>query len=83
MKQVTLTEAEFDEIIERLDKIEMEDDGYIPSEEEIFDYIEEHPDKYYLYLLWFSEHKPEPKTKEEKERLKKISKITNQTIKIV
>ena len=40
-----------------------------------FDYIEKHPERYYLYLLWFSEHKPKPQTNEERQVLKRISKI--------
>ena len=66
-----------------LDKVEMEKDGYIPSEEDVFDYIEKHPEKYYLYLLWYSEHKPNPQSEEEKKNLKKITKIINNTIKII
>ena len=83
MQIIELTEAEFDKLMNRLDKVEMEKDGYIPSEEDVFDYIEKHPEKYYLYLLWYSEHKPKPQNEYEKKILKKITKITNQTIKIV
>ena len=39
--------------------------------------------KYYLYLLWYSEHKPKPQSEEEKKNLKKITKIINNTIKII
>ena len=79
MQIIELTEAEFDKLMNRLDKVEMEKDGYIPSEEDVFDYIEKHPEKYYLYLLWYSEHKPKPQSEE----LKKITKIINNTIKII
>ena len=64
--QVTLSENEFNAIMEKLESIQMDEDGYIPTEAEIDDYIEPHPERYYLYLLWFSEHKPRPKTEEEK-----------------
>lgn len=83
MQIIELTEAEFDKLMNRLDKVEMEKDGYIPSEEDVFDYIEKHPGKYYLYLLWYSEHKPNPQSEEEKKNLKKITKIINNTIKII
>ena len=39
MQIIELTEAEFDKLMNRLDKVEMEKDGYIPSEEDVFDYI--------------------------------------------
>lgn len=81
--QVTLSENEFNAIMEKLESIQMDEDGYIPTEAEIDDYIEPHPERYYLYLLWFSEHKPRPKTEEEKKRLKKITTIINHTIKII
>ena len=42
MQIIELTEAEFDKLMNRLDKVEMEKDGYIPSEEDVFDYIEKH-----------------------------------------
>lgn len=74
MQIIELTEAEFDKLMNRLDKVEMEKDGYIPSEEDVFDYIEKHPEKYYLYLLWYSEHKPKPQSEEEKKELKKDNK---------
>ena len=83
MQIIELTEAEFDKLMNRLDKVEMEKDGYIPSEEDVFDYIEKHPKKYYLYLLWYSEHKPNPQSEEEKKNLKKITKIIINTIKII
>lgn len=83
MQIIELTEAEFDKLMNRLDKVEMEKDGYIPSEEDVFDYIEKHPEKCYLYLLWYSEHKPKPQSEEEKKNLKKITKIINNTIKII
>lgn len=78
-----MNEKEFDDLMNELDKVEMENDGYIPSEEDVFDYIERHPERYYLYLLWYSEHKPKPQTDEEKKILKKVTKIINQTIKVV
>ena len=49
MQIIKLTEAEFDKLMNRLDKVEMEKDGYIPSEEDVFDYIEKHPEKYKKY----------------------------------
>ena len=36
-----------------------------------------------IEMLWYSEHKPKPQTEEEKRILKKVTKIINQTIKIV
>lgn len=83
MKCIEMNEKEFDDLMNELDKVEMENDGYIPSEEDVFDYIERHPERYYLYLLWYSEHKPKPQTDEEKKILKKVTKIINQTIKVV
>lgn len=83
MQYIEITEHDFDALMDKLEKIEMENDGYIPSEEDVFDYIEKNPERYYLYLLWYSEHKPKPQTEEEKKILKKITKITNQTIKIL
>lgn len=83
MQYVEIKEQEFDDLVNKLDDVEMEKDNYIPSEEDVFDYIEKHPEKYYLYLLWYSEHKPKSQNEYEKKILKKITKITNQTIKIV
>lgn len=83
LKCIEMNEKEFDDLMNELDKVEMENDGYIPSEEDVFDYIERHPERYYLYLLWYSEHKPKPQTDEEKKILKKVTKIINQTIKVV
>lgn len=83
MQTIEFTEPEFDKLMERIDKVEMEKDGYIPSEEDVFDYVEKHPEKYYLYLLWYSEHKPKAQTEAEKKTLKKMTKIINNTIKIV
>lgn len=83
MQFVEIKEDEFDALMDKLDQVEMDDDKYIPSEEDVFDYIEKHPDKYYLFLLWYSEHKPKPHTEEEKKILKQVTKITNQTVKIV
>lgn len=83
MQYVEIKEQEFDDLVNKLNDVEMEKDNYIPSEEDVFDYIEKHPEKYYLYLLWYSEHKPKPHNEYEKKILKKITKITNQTIKIV
>lgn len=83
MHTIEIPEDEFDKLMERLDKIEMDKDNYIPSEDDIFDYIEKHPERYYLYLLWYSEHKPRPQTEEEKKILKRVTKIINNTIVIV
>lgn len=83
MRTVEIPEEEFDKLMERLDKIEMDKDDYIPSEDDVFDYIEKHPERYYLYLLWYSEHKPKPQTEEEKKILKRVTKIINNTIVIV
>lgn len=77
---VILTEDEFDQILETADNVRMPNDRYIPSEEEIFSYIWKCPEKYYRYLIWYSEHRPEPHTEEEKKRLKNITKIINRSI---
>ena len=78
-----ITEQKFDEMMEDINKVILEEDGYIPSEDDILDYIEKKPEKYYQYLLWYSEHKPKPKTEEEKQRLKRINAIINRTVEIV
>ena len=83
MQCVEIKEDEFDELMDKLNNVKMEKDNYRPSEEDTFDYIERHPERYYLYLLWYSEHKPKPQTEEEKKILKRVTKITNQTVKIV
>ena len=62
MQYIEITEHDFDALLDKLENIEMENDGYIPSEEDVFDYIEKNPERYYLYLLWYSEHKPKPQT---------------------
>lgn len=83
MQKIQIREEDFDRLMEMLSSIKMEDDDYIPSEEDIFDYIERFPERYYLYLLWYSEHRPKPKNEEERKNLKKIIKIINNTIEIV
>ena len=83
MEGVTLTEEEFDNLSDLVSKVHMSDDGYIPSEMDLFDFIEKHPERYYKYLLWFSEHRPKALTEEERNRIKQIIKITNKAIKIV
>lgn len=80
MKEVTIEEQKFDDLMSKINQVTMEKDNYIPSEEDIFNYIEKYPEKYYLYLLWFSEHKPQPQTEAEKAALKQISKIINTTV---
>ena len=37
MQQIEITEHDFDALMDKLEKIEMENDGYIPSEEDVFD----------------------------------------------
>jgi len=80
--QITINEQTFDDILDRTERVQMDKDDYIPSEEEIDNYIEPHPERYYIYLLWFSEHKPKPQTEEEKKRIKRIITIINHTIQI-
>lgn len=80
---ITMTINEFDALMERLEKIEMEHDGYIPSESELEDYVEKHADRYYLYLLWYSVHKPVPRNADEKQRLKRLTAAINKAVKIV
>lgn len=46
MQYVEIKEQEFDDLVNKLDDVEMEKDNYIPSEEDVFDYIEKHPEKY-------------------------------------
>lgn len=77
---IKFTEQKFDALMDTINKVPMEEDEYIPSEEDMFYYIEKNPEKYYLYLLWYSEHKPKPKTEEEKKILKRMTKIINKTI---
>lgn len=83
MSKVTMTDTEFDELMETLNSVDMEADNYIPSDDDFFDYIEKHPERYYKYLLWYSEHKPIPTNEKEKEILKKITKIINNTVEII
>ena len=44
MQCVEIKEDEFDELMDKLNNVEMEKDNYIPSEEDTFDYIERHPE---------------------------------------
>lgn len=83
METVTLSDEKFDEISSLIEAVHMPEDGYVPSEMDMFDYVESHPEKYYKYLLWFCEHKPETESEEKKKRIKEIVKITNRTIKLV
>lgn len=83
MEHIEFTDQEFDELMEKINTVKMEKDDYIPSEEDVFDYITRYPERYYLYLLWYSEHKPKPQTEEEKQIIKKITKTINSTIKII
>lgn len=80
MSKVKIGEEEFERMSEIMDCVEMPDDDYIPSEEDIFNYIWRCPDKYMKYLIWFSEHRPQARSEDEKSRLKEISKITNSSI---
>ena len=75
-------EQDFERLMETLDRIHI-DTRYIPSEAELFYCIRQNPEKYALYLLWFSEHHPEPKTEKERDILRQINKITNHIIEIV
>lgn len=83
MKHIEFTDEEFDELMEKINTVKMENDDYIPSEEDVFDYITRYPERYYLYLLWYSEHKPKPQTEEEKQIIKTIIKTINNTVQIV
>ncbi len=83
MEKVKFTVNEFDSLMDIINSIEMENDRYIPSLDDLLYYIEKHPERYYLYLLWYSEHKPKPKNEKEKSILKRISKIINNTIEII
>lgn len=83
MQNIKLTIDEFDALMESINSVKMEDDGYIPSLDDVLYYIEKHPERYYLYLLWYSEHKPKPKNDKEKSILKRITKIINNTVEII
>ena len=39
MQYVEIKEQEFDDLVNKLDDVEMEKDNYIPSEEDVFDYM--------------------------------------------
>lgn len=77
-----IRESEFDKLMGTLDKIQIEG-KYIPSEVDLYDFIIRNPEKYALFLLWYSEHHPEPQTDEERKILKRINKITNKVIQII
>lgn len=80
MKKIVFTVEEFDKLMDELEEVQFDDDEYIPSMDDVLDYIEKYTERYYLYLLWYSEHKPKPKTEEEKRILKRITKIINNVI---
>lgn len=80
---VKMTIDEFDSLMDTLEQMEMDDGGYIPSDEELTDYVEKHTDRYYLYLLWYSAHKPEPKNADEKRRLKRLTTAINNAVEIL
>lgn len=82
MNHIILEEERFEELSNILEQIKLDDDEYIPSDEDILDYIQEHPEKYYLYLLWYSENKPKPESETEKKQLKKVIKAINRAIQI-
>ena len=79
---MVLTEQEFEEIEKNFQKIKLAQ-NYIPSREDFIYFIEANPEKYTLFLLWYSEHHPVAKNIEEKEILRRINKVTNKTIQIV
>lgn len=80
MSSIEFSVNEFEELMNDISKVDMDEDEYIPSIDDVLDYVEKHPERYYKYLLWFSEHKPQPKTEEEKTILKRITKIINNTV---
>lgn len=82
MHSIEFKVDEFDALMDEINKVEMEEDDYIPSSDDVLDYIEKYPERYYMYLLWYSEHRPKPKNEEEKRILKRITKIINNAIKV-
>lgn len=74
----------FDNLDKLTDVLEQINTGaeYIPTDDDIYNYIQRDPEKYAVYLLYISTNRPKAKTKAEKERLKRVIALTNSVIKI-
>ena len=72
----------FDNLDKLTEALEQIDTGmnYIPTDDDIYEYIQPNPEKYAIYLLYISTNRPDAKTKDEKRRLKEIIRIANSTI---
>lgn len=74
----------FDNLDKLTDALEQIDTGinYIPTDDDIYNYLQKDPEKYAVYLLYLSTNRPKTETEDEKKRIKKIITLTNSTIKI-
>ena len=79
--KVVLSSLEFDQLLEKLDSVNLECD-YIPDIEDIKKYAEKDIKKYLLFLLWIDSNHPEPADEEEMQNLKYLRSLLQNSVQI-
>lgn len=79
--KVVLSSLEFDQLLEKLDSVNLECD-YIPDIEDIKKYAEKDIKKYLPFLLWIDSNHPEPADEEEMQNLKYLRSLLQNSVQI-
>lgn len=79
--KVVLLSLEFDQLLEKLDSVNLECD-YIPDIEDIKKYAEKDIKKYLPFLLWIDSNHPEPADEEEMQNLKYLRSLLQNSVQI-
>lgn len=79
--KIVLSSLEFDQLLEKLDSVNLECD-YIPDIEDIKKYAEKDLKKYLPFLLWIDSNHPEPADEEEMQNLKYLRSLLQNSVQI-
>ncbi len=79
--KVVLSSLEFDQLLEKLDSVNLECD-YIPDIEDIKKYAEKDLKKYLPFLLWIDSNHSEPADEEEMQNLKYLRLLLQNSVQI-
>ena len=82
-KNIMMTFDEYDQLVERLESISYNPEGYFPTIEEIKKYLEPNFLENYKYMIWLTECNLKPETDEEKASYTYLNKILNKHIKLI
>lgn len=82
-ENIMMTFDEYDQLVERLESISYNPEGYFPTIEEIKKYLEPNFLENYKYMIWLTECNLKPETDEEKASYNYLNKILNKHIKLI